>query len=139
MGSISPPSTIPTVDLTDFLEARDPKIRKQKADELVESLRVHGTCGVVGHGISLERLRTAFDWSRKFFDLPMEEKLKANHPDGIVPHRGYSGFGREKCLIYTEEELEKMEGELSAEFKKPLDWKVGTQTRPLLNSQANTS
>ena len=37
-----------------------------------------------------------FAMSKRLFDLPLEEKLKAPHPEGWNPHRGYSGIGREK-------------------------------------------
>ncbi|RYP44172.1 hypothetical protein DL768_009342 [Monosporascus sp. mg162] len=114
---------IQTVDISTFLNSKDPVARKAKADEIIEALHVQGTCGIVGHGMNTNKLDEAFGWAQKFFDLPYEEKIKANHPDGIVPHRGYSGIGREKCFIYTEEELKAMSGELSSTSKKPLDWK----------------
>ncbi|XDG08041.1 hypothetical protein ABKA04_007656 [Annulohypoxylon sp. FPYF3050] len=123
MGSLPPPSGIQTIDISALVNDTDPAARKATVDKLVEAIHVQGACGLVGHGISIKRLREAFDWSRKFFDLPYEEKAKANHPKGIVPHRGYSGVGREKCLIYTEDELKSMSGELAADFKKPLDFK----------------
>jgi isopenicillin N synthase-like dioxygenase len=125
MGSISTQSpSLKTVDFSPFLQSKDLAVRKAKADEVVAALHVQGTCGIVGHGIPIDKLRAAFDISRQFFDLPYKEKMKASHVDGIVPHRGFSGIGREKCFVYTEEELQRMDGELSADSKKPLDWKV---------------
>ncbi|KAL6168806.1 hypothetical protein ACJQWK_05176 [Exserohilum turcicum] len=125
MGSYAPPQPtgIQTIDISILIQSTDPVARKAKADELVEAIRTHGACGIVGHGIPIPHIREAFNWTKRFFDLPKAIKTKVNHPDGIVPHRGYSGIGREKCLIYTEEELEAMGGELAEESKKPLDWK----------------
>ncbi|KAI5861033.1 hypothetical protein GGS23DRAFT_205663 [Durotheca rogersii] len=123
MGSLPPPAGIQTIDISTLINSNDPVARKAKADELVAAIHIQGACAIVGHGIKVDRMREALDWSRKFFDLPYEEKAKANHPNGIVPHRGYSGIGREKCLIYTEEELKNMTGELSTDFKKALDFK----------------
>lgn len=34
--------------------------------------------------------------SKRLFDLSLEDKMKAPHPEGMTPHRGYSGFGRER-------------------------------------------
>lgn len=137
MGSLPPPSGIQTIDISALVNDTDPAARKATVDKLVEAIHVQGACGLVGHGISIKRLREAFDWSRKFFDLPYEEKAKANHPKGIVPHRGYSGIGREKCLIYTEDELKSMSGELASDFKKPLDFKV-TQDHPISQIHVNS-
>lgn len=124
MVSLPPPSGIQTIDISPLISSKDPFVRKAKIDELVAAIHVQGACGIVGHGIKIDRLREAFKWSAKFFDLPQEEKAKANHVQGRVPHRGYSGIGREKCLIYTEEELKSMSGELAADAKKALDFKV---------------
>ncbi|KAI4862255.1 hypothetical protein F4820DRAFT_32858 [Hypoxylon rubiginosum] len=123
MGSLPPPSGIQTIDISPLINSKDPVARKAKIDELVAAIHIQGACGLVGHGIKIDRLREAFKWAQKFFDLPYEEKAKANHPNGIVPHRGYSGIGREKCLIYTEEELKSMSGELAANARKALDFK----------------
>ncbi|KAK6069831.1 hypothetical protein SCUP515_08844 [Seiridium cupressi] len=116
-------SDIQTINISTFLNSKDETARKANADEIIEALHVQGTVGIVGHGIRIDQLNEAFGWAQKFFDLPYEDKMVANHPDGIVPHRGYSGIGREKCFIYTEEELKNMSGELSSTSTKPLDFK----------------
>lgn len=41
-------------------------------------------------------LDEAFEWSRRFFALSEEDKLKAPHPEGWAVHRGYSWPGLEK-------------------------------------------
>ncbi|KAJ5583991.1 uncharacterized protein N7459_003791 [Penicillium hispanicum] len=122
MGSISP-AGIETIDLSTYIHSNNPAERKAFADKFVSVVHEQGACGLVGHGLSAATLRDVLSKSKKFFDLPLEEKKTVDHPDGIVPHRGYSGTGRENTLIYTEEELEQMSGELSNGFKKPLDWK----------------
>lgn len=132
MGSISP-AGIETIDLSAYIHSNSPAERKAVADKLVSVVHEQGACGLVGHGLSAATLRDVISKSKKFFDLPLEEKKTVDHPDGIVPHRGYSGTGRENTLIYTEEELEKMSGELSNGFKKPLDWKVSHTTRIALS------
>ena len=42
----------------------------------------------------MELLERAFTTSQRFSALPLEEKLKAPHPEGMTPHRGYSGLCR---------------------------------------------
>ena len=128
MGSIStdPTSVIETIDLSVYLTSDDPKARKLIADQLVDALHKQGGCGLVGHGLSVETIREALGRSKQFFDLPLEQKRTVDHPQGIVPHRGYSGVSREKIRIYTEDELQTLSGELDAEAKKALDWKVNT-------------
>ncbi|ETS83887.1 hypothetical protein PFICI_05763 [Pestalotiopsis fici W106-1] len=123
MNNQSTHDGIRTIDISPFLNSDDNAVRKAVADDIIDALHVQGTCGIIGHGVGKPRLDEAFGWANKFFALPYEEKMKANHPDGIVPHRGFSGIGREKCFIYTEDELKSMSGELSATSQKPLDWK----------------
>ncbi|KAI6356742.1 hypothetical protein MCOR25_007871 [Pyricularia grisea] len=53
--------------------------QKEFCSALVSDLRQHG----------FARL------SRRFFELPVDEKLKAPHPPTANPHRGYSAFGIE--------------------------------------------
>lgn len=51
---------------------------------------------IVDHSLPESMLDKAFNWSKQFFELPPEEKLKAPHPDGWAVHRGYSWPGLEK-------------------------------------------
>ncbi|KGO77173.1 Oxoglutarate/iron-dependent dioxygenase [Penicillium italicum] len=123
MGSLSDSTGIETIDISSYLKSNNCQERKSVADELVNAIHKQGACGLVGHGLGIPALRKVLALSKSFFDLPLEEKKKVDHPNGIVPHRGYSSMGRESTLIYTKEELEKFSGELDANSKKPLDWK----------------
>ncbi|KAL9010872.1 MAG: hypothetical protein Q9173_004235 [Seirophora scorigena] len=60
--------------------------------------------GIIGHGITDDLLQQWFATARKLFDLPMDQKMLAPHPNGAVPHRGYSALGKEKA--YTKEDLQ---------------------------------
>lgn len=67
--------------------------------------------------------------SKRLFDLSLEDKMKAPHPEGMTPHpegmtphRGYSGFGRERGgatgpLDTEERGIEEEEGLRSADYK----------------------
>jgi hypothetical protein len=45
--------------------------------------------------LSPNDLWKAFNLAENLFNLLYEDKMKAPHPDGMVPHRGYSGMGRD--------------------------------------------
>ncbi|KAJ4317072.1 hypothetical protein N0V84_007525 [Fusarium piperis] len=92
------------VDLSAFTSNGDAKLRRQAADDLHEKLKINGFVGITGHGVSQDLLAEAFATSRNFFDMPYEDKMKAPHPDTPIPHRGYSGPGREYAAAKTAEE-----------------------------------
>ncbi|KAL2831868.1 hypothetical protein BJY01DRAFT_254120 [Aspergillus pseudoustus] len=136
MGSITAAAdaVIETIDLSAYLSSDDPIVRKATADRLVQALHKQGGCGLVGHGLTLKAIHEALTRSKEFFDLPLDQKQTINHPEGILPHRGYSGVSREKIRVYTEDELQSMSGELGATAKKAMDWKehydIGSDYEP---------
>ena len=90
-------SSVPTLDLSPFIHSgTDLEQRQKTARELAEYCHRNGCIGITGHGVSVELLERAFDMSKRLFDLSLEDKMKAPHPEGMTPHRGYSGFGREQ-------------------------------------------
>jgi isopenicillin N synthase-like dioxygenase len=103
---------IPTVDLSSFTSSATTGAsidiaRQETAKQLARACHLNGCVGITGHGVSSELLKRGFEIAEKLFDLPMEDKLKAPHPKGSVPHRGYSAPGMEKA--YTKEDLERDE------------------------------
>ena len=89
-------SYVPVVNLSAFTHGADLEQREKTARELAECCRLNGCVGITGHGVPMELLERVFVMSKKLFDLPLEDKLKAPHPEGTTPHRGYSGVGREQ-------------------------------------------
>lgn len=110
MASVQEPP-VHVVDLSPFTSGGDLNSRKQAAKDLAAKGQINGSVGISGHGVSPEMLRRAFEVAQKLFDLSYEDKMKAPHPDGMVPHRGYSGMGREKgaakTALETDDESEK--------------------------------
>lgn len=51
---------------------------------------------IKNHGLPKVELDRAFAISKSFYDLPLEDKMKAPHPPGWKVHRGYSMPGLEK-------------------------------------------
>lgn len=120
---------IPTVDVSPFF-SQDPKTlnteRLASAKLLVETLHSFGFAKVTGHGLGDHEISEALGWVQKLFDLPYGEKMKAPHPPGPMPHRGYSGLGKEK--VYSQEDVETHarngKVDLSQELRKISDFKV---------------
>ena len=105
------PVQVPIVDVSPLISG-DLESRKNVARELAEKGHANGSTGITGHGLSPELLAEAFAVTKKLFNLPYEEKMKAPHPDGPTPHRGYSGTGRERAAAKTEaEDWENLKGE----------------------------
>lgn len=98
------PNAIPIVDIAPFTSGGSVEAQQQAARELATKASVNGCVGISGHGVSPELLSEAFAMTKKLFDLPYNDKMKAPHPDGPVPHRGYSGTGRENAARKTEKE-----------------------------------
>ncbi|KAF8303107.1 Clavaminate synthase-like protein [Clavulina sp. PMI_390] len=98
--------TIPTIDLSPFTTDKTDDTQStgqlEAAKSLVQALHRFGFVKIVGHGFSMQELEEALGWAKRLFALPYEEKMKAPHPPTPIPHRGYSGLGREKVYNYDE-------------------------------------
>lgn len=89
-------SSIPVVDFTGWTSDASPKQKQAIAQRLIEACQNVGFVYITNHHLSPQRLVQAFDWSRKLFDLKVEQKMLAPHPSGFTVHRGYSWPGLEK-------------------------------------------
>lgn len=120
---------IPTIDFTPFANPNsDKSSRVETATALREACSKLGFCYIRNHGVPPELLSEAFLWSKRLFDLPKEEKMKAPHPPGPIPHRGYSKPGLEKVygtrdLLELEKEGKSGEEEMG-QLRKVEDFKV---------------
>ena len=79
---------IPIIDLSAFGAECNTKSRSESARALYKACHDLGFVQIVGHGVEPELLQGAFDWSKRLFSLSHDDKMKAPHPDGPVPHRG---------------------------------------------------
>ncbi|KAF1978149.1 putative leucoanthocyanidin dioxygenase [Bimuria novae-zelandiae CBS 107.79] len=96
-----PNPPIPIIDISAFTSNVAQEARQLTAQQLAKLGAKNGCVGISGHGVSSALLEEAFQVAHKFFDLPYEDKMKAPHPDGPIPHRGYSGSGRERAANKT--------------------------------------
>jgi isopenicillin N synthase-like dioxygenase len=93
--------TVPKIPVVDFTGWNTDSGRQRVAQALVAACKDVGFVYIVNHSLSESMLDEAFNWSRLFFELPQDEKLKAPHPDGWAVHRGYSWPGLEKVSQAT--------------------------------------
>ncbi|CAH0057969.1 unnamed protein product [Clonostachys solani] len=63
--------------------------------ELLDALKKRGFATIRNHGVFKETLDAQFDFNRKFFNLPLDVKMKMKHPAQATPNRGYSYVGQE--------------------------------------------
>lgn len=116
---------IPIVDISPFFsDSEDDGSRQKAAKELVDACHKLGFAYVSGYGVSAQMLQEAFDWTRKLYELPLDDKMKAPHPPTPTPHRGYSPIGLEK--VYSKQEASKADREESRgqSVRKIMDFKV---------------
>ena len=126
MGSTGA-SCVPVVDLSTFTYGADVEQRERTARVLAECCRLNGCVGITGHGVPVELLERAFVMSRRLFDLPLEDKLKAPHPEGTTPHRGYAGVGKEQSG--AKGTLDTDDPRVKASLLKTSDYKVCFQSK----------
>lgn len=79
----------------------DTTTKAQFSRKLVQQLETYGFATVYNHGVDEGLLKEAFEWSRRFFDLPMRVKLRSLHPAESNPNRGYSFIGQENLAVLT--------------------------------------
>lgn len=96
MGSLeSSKDTIPTIDISPFFAEN---ASEQLANEVVEAVRhacnTYGFFQIVGHGVSEEERDGILECAKRFFDLPIEEKMKLHTKNSMgKSYRGYEPAG----------------------------------------------
>ena len=87
--------SVPVIDIAPFL-AGSPEGRARVATQVGRACEEIGFLIVKGHSVPRELVEQMYDVSRRFFDLPLEEKMKARGPERS---RGYGPLG-EEALSY---------------------------------------
>lgn len=130
---MAPPRSVPTIDLNPFFENAHPQQRLAAGQALVKALRDFGFVKITGHGFTRTEIDDAFKWAQRLFALPVEDKLKAPHPAGPMPHRGYSGLGMEKVYSRADEAgvVDRDGADVGRELRKVSDYKVSSSLPPL--------
>ena len=68
------------------------KVQSLNLEILSQACLDHGFFYLVNHGVEEELRKEVFELSKKFFLLPLEEKIKL----AVKKHRGYTGLYDEK-------------------------------------------
>ena len=118
--------SIPVVDFRGWTSAASPEQRQAIAQKLIKACQDVGFVYITNHHLPPERLAQAFEWSKKLFDLKLEQKMLAPHPSGFAVHRGYSWPGLEKVSNAMGDEEDK--AELTKNLRQISDVKVGQNT-----------
>ncbi|KAF8429579.1 flavonol synthase/flavanone 3-hydroxylase [Tirmania nivea] len=93
--------TVPIVDFSPFYSQNETD-RLNTGRAIFEALRDVGFVYLTNHRISKELIAEALSQSHAFFDLPLQDKLKAPHPPESWNQRGYSQIGQEKISLYPD-------------------------------------
>ncbi|KAF7147287.1 hypothetical protein RHSIM_Rhsim03G0252500 [Rhododendron simsii] len=135
---ISPPSaSIPTIDISLFsplpssLESSIQETEKE-LDKLRSALSSWGCFQVIGHGISIEFLDKVREVTKKFFELPFEEKRRYGKAAVAIQGYGLDSLVSEKqvldwcdrlsLLIYPEDQrILKLWPEKPQDFRETID------------------
>ncbi|KAK6064685.1 hypothetical protein SCUP515_11656 [Seiridium cupressi] len=72
-----------------------PEQKQVFCETLVDMLKKKSCIKVQNHRIPEDMIHKLFEWTRKFFNLSHDEKMKAKHPPQANPNRGYSYVGQE--------------------------------------------
>ena len=124
---------IPTVDLACFGDGT-PEARQEAARKLRDACTRLGCVNLTSIGMPEKRLQEAFGWSKKLFDLSMEDKMKAPHPPTPMPHRGYSDSRLEKLYSKAERDQDEQEGSTLGKVEEYVKVRTGCRSvRPRLN------
>lgn len=76
-NSAAPPTEIPTVDISPFLdENASPDAKEQVVDAMRDACTTFGFFYLVGHGIPEEDRQTVLNCAKLYFSLPREEKME---------------------------------------------------------------
>lgn len=99
--------SVPVIDFANWNPHTKPEQRRDVGKKLVDACHNVGFVYIINHSISSQLLEEAFSWSKRLFDLSLEEKMLAPHPDGPAVHRGYSYPGLEKVsqVISADEDV----------------------------------
>ncbi|KAF8592585.1 Clavaminate synthase-like protein [Ramaria rubella] len=95
------------IQILNFAPFLDGSSKQAVADAMFSSFKDTGFVYLVNHPLPKDKIDGMFEWSKRFFSLPMEKKQLAPHPPSGTHHRGYSAPGIEKVVqhLYDTDEL----------------------------------
>jgi isopenicillin N synthase-like dioxygenase len=91
----TPPQRLKSIPVIDLLASFAPGTRDEAAAAIHRACRETGFFYVSGHRIADSLVRDQFDWARRFFDLPADDKLKL-HMKRSPTTAGYEPIGGQR-------------------------------------------
>lgn len=90
--------TIPAIDISPFIS---PKSSQQSLQGVVDAVRhtctTYGFFQLVGHGVSREAQESILDCAKRFFELPMEDRMEVQIENSLgKSFRGYEPPGTQR-------------------------------------------
>jgi isopenicillin N synthase-like dioxygenase len=85
---------IPIVDLAPYLAAdTTSEAKEQVVTAICDAARTYGFFSITGHGIPLKDQETTLECAKRFFDLPVEEKMSVFIENAMgTSNRGYEVY-----------------------------------------------
>lgn len=80
---MSVPSAPPILDFSPFY-GKDSDAKSKLIEEVRKCCHYNGFFQITGHRVPLDLQRRVMNCSRRFFDLPLEEKLKIDKSKSLV-------------------------------------------------------
>lgn len=93
---------VPSLKLSDY-HSSDPVVKDKFIKDLQESCEEFGFVIVRDHAISQDLIKRVYEVQKKYFDLPLEEKMKNFVNNG--GQRGYTKFGTEHAKGFKVSDL----------------------------------
>jgi len=87
---------LPVIDFSTWNSESSSSRRLEVARDLVEACHHTGFVYISNHGIFPARVEEAFQWSEKFFALPLEAKLQVQRKEETKIFRGYNEPGMQQ-------------------------------------------
>ncbi|KAF7517523.1 hypothetical protein G7054_g13796 [Neopestalotiopsis clavispora] len=78
-----------------------PEEKQSFCDTLVTLLKQKGCIKIQNHRIPADMIHKCFAMTRQFFNLSLDDKMKAKHPPQANPNRGYSYVGQENIAAIS--------------------------------------
>ncbi|KAG7094640.1 hypothetical protein E1B28_005464 [Marasmius oreades] len=114
--------SIPIIDFADFGDGTSPEAH-EIGKSFFKACKDVGFAYLINTGIPQEMVDGMFDWSAKFFALPLSTKQKAPHPPEGWKHVGYSPIGLEQVsqMIFDPTELASIRKGKYPDYKESFD------------------
>ena len=93
------PLTFPVIDFSPWTSGISSAQRSEVARELVGACRKTGLVYISNHGVTPALVEEAFAWAKKFFDLPIADKMQVRHPKDSAIFRGYNPVGAQQVPL----------------------------------------